>query len=262
MMSGGLAMVRVGVVVGMAGAALMFGAGGCCDSDPQCEPAVSSVQTDASSVRLPAAWTQPSVRSFRIVIATGPYRASDSAVGQLRQVMTDQAGLAVEVSEGGDTGLSGSGVLDANAVVAAGRRQVPSGNDAVAVIVTVEDTTAPDATYGFIDYRSGTRPTAVITLHRGPIAGAAIGPISAETIESTVLVHEVGHWLGVPARGYHTSSIDGSHCTNARCVMFKGSRMSPCVVAANVCTGMPVSFCPDCAGELDEMRRRREAGQP
>jgi predicted Zn-dependent protease len=249
---------RIGVVISVVGAALMLGDGGCCDSDPQCEPAVSSVRTDVSSARLPAMWTQTSVRSFRIVVATGPYRASDTAVGQLRQVMTDRAGLDVEVSEGSDTGLSGSGVLDADAVVAAGRRQIPAGTDAAAVIVTVDDTTEPDATYGFIDYRSGMRPTAVIALHRGPIAGAAVGPFSAEAIESTVLVHEVGHWLGVPARDYHTSSIDDAHCTNARCVMFKGSRMTPCVVAANVCTGIPVTFCPDCADELGEMRRRRE----
>ncbi len=59
--------------------------------------------------------------SFRVVAATGPYRVSDFAVDNLRRLMEEQAGLRVEVYDGVDTGLSGSGAVDADAALDAGR---------------------------------------------------------------------------------------------------------------------------------------------
>ena len=231
--------------------------GGGCPQGSQCEPAMSAQVTSVAEARLPAAWCRPESSRFRVVVATGPYRVSDAALANLVAVMREQAGLAVEVVEGADTGLPAAGLVGGAAAVAAGQTQIPPGHDAVLVVVVVDDTDYPGATYGFIDYGYAGRPTAVTVLHRAPVATGGIGPIPADGVESATLVHEVGHWLGVPARGFHTSALDGSHCTNARCVMFKGSRVGPCAILANLCTGVPVRFCEDCAAELAEMRRRR-----
>jgi hypothetical protein len=232
---------------------------GCCDENAQCEPAISAAATPVENANLPAAWARSEAGSFRIVVTTGPYRVTDYALEQLRAVMSEPAGLRVQVIEGTDTGLPATGVVGDDWLVTVARRQIPSGTDAVLVVVVVEDTTFADATYGFVDYERSPRLTAVMALHRGPITAAAIGPITLESIESTVAVHEVGHWLGVPARDSHRSRIDGAHCTWGHCVMFKGSRMTPCIVTANLCGGLPIRFCPDCAEELAELQRRREA---
>ena len=259
-------MVRSGVgfwVIWFATAAcigVLVPAGGCC-GDPQCEPPLSHERTPVADACLPDAWTRGDLRSFRVVVATGPYRLSEFAVAHLRNVMSEQAGLEVEIVEGTDTGLPGSGVLNDEDVISAGRAQIPPGDDAALVIVVVGDTTFPDATYGFIDWERGSRPTAVVGLHRAPAARITVGVISLEVIEAVIVVHEVGHWLGVPARDFHVSFLDGSHCTNARCVMFKGSRVGPCAVLANLCTGVPMRYCSDCEAELAEMRRRREANR-
>lgn len=242
-------------------AGILSGLGGCCDGTAQCEPAISSATTPVEKANLPSAWARSDVTSFRIVVAAGPYRITDYALDQIRAVMSEQAGLQVEIAEGTDTGLPATGTLNDDYVVQVARRQIPPGNDPALVIVVVDNTTYSGATFGFTDYERSPRLTAVMALHRGPITGVVFGPISLEAVEATVAVHEVGHWLGVPARDSHTSSVDGSHCTWGRCVMFKGARTNPCALQANACTGLPVRFCPDCAEELAELQRRRQ-GNP
>lgn len=232
---------------------------GCCDEAARCEPAVSPVATPVESAMLPVAWAQGDVTGFRVVATTGPYRVTDAALTALAAVMGEQAGLQVEVAEGTGTGLPQFGILEYHQVIAAANEQMPPGDKPAIVIVVVESTTFPDGLYGFIDFAYSPRLTAVMVLHRGPMMAAAIGPVSLEAIEATVAVHEVGHWLGVPARDSHRSAIDGMHCTCGHCVMFKGSRLTPCVVMANLCTGFPVGFCPECAEELRELQRRRQA---
>jgi hypothetical protein len=211
------------------------------------------------SAKLPAAWCDAAYKSFRLVATTGPYRVTEFALDRLREVMNDQAGLGLEVVDGNDTGLPATGVVDEDRVVQAGWAQIPSGNVAAVAIVMVEKTNSTTGTYGFIRWRFSPRPTAVMVLHRGPMQSASFGVIPVDVVEATVVVHEIGHWLGMPARDYHRSLVDGSHCTNARCVMYKGlSVNTPCVVLANLSSGIPLRFGPECAEELGEMWRRRE----
>ena len=75
--------------------------------------------------------------------------------------------------------------------------------------------------------------------------------------ERTVLMHEIGHWLGVPTRKYHS---DGEHCTCEKCVMLPGKlkldTILPILFNAAF-EGVPSDFCPHCEQELVEMKRRR-----
>ena len=52
-----------------------------------------------------------------------------------------------------------------------------------------------------------------------------IGRPSATTVESTVLMHEFGHLLGLvdngsPALQDHVDEEHGAHCTNENCLMY------------------------------------------
>jgi hypothetical protein len=222
-------------------------------------PPLSDEDVPVAQAQLPEAWTQGDLESFQIVVTTGPYRVSDYAIEQLRVVMQDQAGLNVEVVQGQDTGLSATGVLDHLEVVKAGAEQIPPGDGAVIVLVVVENTTAPNATWGYITWTWSPRPVAIMMLHAGPIVGWAVGPLTSEILEATVTIHEVGHWLGVPARDNHISSLSAGHCSNARCVMYKGIQNAPvCAVLSNLNTGVPVRFGEQCAEELAEMTWRRQ----
>jgi hypothetical protein len=239
------------------GSALLLPAAAGCTGDGRCEPALSDERVPAASAVLPAAWAEPNQTSIRIIAATGPYRVSDFALEHFRQVMAEQVGLDVTVVDGADTGLPGAGVLDHRDVIAAGQTQIPPGDEPTIVLVVVSDTDSPDAAYGYIQYEFIPRLTAVIILHRAAGDQLGQGLISPEVIEATTLVHEAGHWFGLPARDFHNSAIDGQHCTNARCVMFKGSRVGLCAIQANLLTGVPMRFGPDCEAELAELARRR-----
>lgn len=72
------------------------------------------------------------------------------------------------------------------------------------------------ATYGFFRPHEGI-PT--ITVFQEAVQEASTLMITPEKVEATLLVHELGHWLGVPARGSHDDGI--RHCTRPDCVMYK-----------------------------------------
>jgi hypothetical protein len=229
------------------------------EEEVHCIPGLSNTRTPVKDASLPAAWCSGKFRSFHVVATTGPYRVSDYALKRLRAVMDEQVGLRFDVTEGKDTGLPPSGILSPDKAVRAGWEQIPEESVPTVAIVVVEETRSANAKNGFIRYWMEPRPTAVMVLHRGPISAMAIGGIPVERIEATVVVHEIGHWLRVPARDFHRARIDPAHCTNARCVMYKGlSANTPCVIKANLLTGIPLRFGPECAEELREMWRQRD----
>jgi hypothetical protein len=240
-------------------AALCLGLAGCC-GNPQCETPLSNERTPVESVAFWGPWTNPEFDTFRVIVTTGPYRVGDFALEQLRAAMAEQAGLNVTVEDGTDTGLPTGVVVDELDLLEAAADQIPDGDDAVLIVVLVDDSNAINATYGFIETYTtyAGRPLAITGLHRANIVNVAVGPVTPDVIEAGTLIHEVGHWLDVPARAYHTSAVDGVHCTSARCVMFSGGRANACAIQANLCSGYPLRFCPDCAEELAELQARRQ----
>lgn len=230
----------------------LFAVGGC-HSD--CEAPVGDFETPVSEAVLSATWTDAAGGSATVVVANGPYRVSDASVDLLVEVFRDQAGIDLTVVEGGDTGLGDTGILPWRDVSRAGAALAPPNGGLVLVIMSVSDTDFPTATFGFLDFWNTS--VAVMVIHRDAARIRAVGPVTPEVIETLTVLHEAGHWLGVPARDHHVSSVDNTHCTNARCVMFSGSRLSGCGILVNLVTGIPSGFGPECAEELEEMRRRR-----
>ena len=231
----------------------------CQDGPAECEPPLTHVKTEAALAELPDLWAQPGAETLRLVVTTGPYRVSEAAIETLRGALAEQAGLALEVIDGIDTHLPATDVANWPFAVERGRAQLPDGDAPAMVVVMVQDTTAANSTFGFASFDWSDRRTAVLVLHRAALRGFAIAPVSMETLEASTMLHEVGHWLGVPARTHHISAVDSLHCTNARCVMFAGGRINSCAVSANLAGGIPLRFGPDCAEELAELARRRAA---
>jgi hypothetical protein len=234
----------------------------------QCAPALSCEMQPVDKVVYPKIWTSGKYDSFRLVVTTGPYRVKDKAITRLKNVVKEQAGLDIEVIEGIDTGLPADRIISQDEAVIAAIRQIPPGDTPVVVVVAVNGAHGK----GFIiDFQAYLREVAknnnielpnnlskevkfigVIVLNRSSFI--------EHWFEDIVLIHEVGHWLGIPVREFHTG-CDKSHCTNGRCLMFAGKwdfPMTMRLLGANLLTGPPRQFCLYCAEELTEMRRQRE----
>ncbi|HUW82716.1 MAG TPA: hypothetical protein VMZ31_07960 [Phycisphaerae bacterium] len=237
---------------------LMGSAAGC----DQCEPPVSSVELPVDQAKLSPVWSDPSHTRISVVATERPYRFSSEVVDWLVYVLREQMGLEVEVLHGGDSGLPADERLTTDEIIAAGLALAPNTTNPAAVLIKVGQFTVPDATFGFVHYENASRPVAVVCVSQQATLDWQIGPITPDVIEAMTLVHEVGHWLEVPARDHHLSRVDHQHCTHARCVMYKGSRVGLCAVFANLPTGPPLGFCADCAEELAETARRRLALGP
>jgi len=223
----------------------------------QCEEPVSRERVPVEEAYLSTFWSQPGNDHLTVYVTSAPYQMPDSALDFLTTVLRDQAGIEVSVGELGDTGLPASGVLDDEEVLEVGFAMAPESTDPVVVVIEVSDTDADYATYGYMSWRESPNPVAVVVIMRNSAEAMALGPISAEWIETVTLVHAVGHWFEVPARDYHISSEDYLHCANAQCRMARG-KIDACKVLGNLFTGIPAYFCLDCAEELAEMRRLRE----
>ncbi len=237
----------------------LLGAAAGCD---QCEPPVSEVKLPVDQARLSSVWSDPAHTRISVVATEHPYPFPSDAIDWLVHVLSERMGLEVDVVHGGDPGLPADGLLSAAEIIAAGLDMMPATSHPAVVLIEVDQFAVADATFGFMHYENTPRPVAVVCVSRQAALDWHIGPITPEVIEAMTLVHEVGHWFEVPARDHHLSSVDRQHCTHARCVMYKGSRVGPCAVFANLLTGPPLGFCADCAEELAEMARRRSFVNP
>jgi hypothetical protein len=72
------------------------------------------------------------------------------------------------------------------------------------------------ANYGFYTTYRG---VPVITVFKEAVRGAATLMITETKVESTLLMHEVAHGFGVPARGNHDEGT--GHCTRPDCALYK-----------------------------------------
>ncbi len=224
-----------------------------CDPNPTCEPPITGERTNVEVASFPELWTRPGADGLSVLLTDAPYALADASLEPVRRVTLQQAGIEVSYQHVGDSGFPGEQTLSSNQLVRMGCVLAANGSGPRVAVITVWD--SDDGSFGFIEPCSD--QTGTIIIHRARSRDAAIGPITVEQIDALTLLHEFGHSLGVPARAYHTSSIDGEHCTNGNCVMFKGSRVNTCAVLANLSTGLPLRFCDDCAEELQEQQARR-----
>jgi len=81
---------------------------------------------------------------------------------------------------------------------------------------------------------------------------------SKKRVWEIVLLHEIGHALGVPAAPSHSWS--DRHCTNPSCVMYPRPDIRS--VSAFFFHGFPDDFCKECAAELLTSKNQTKLFQP
>ncbi len=235
------------------------GAGSSCS--PVCEPPLSNRRTPVDEAVLPALWTSPEGSQLTLLLTEKPYAVAQAALDRVIHAIGDQAGVQLLIERIPDSGLPADVTLPGYRVTSVGCALPWSGSGPLVPVVTVWDT---GVGYGFID-DCGPPLRKTVVINRARAESIAIGPVTADADVALTLMHEVGHWLGVPARDFHRSAVDAGqpvanqHCTNAKCVMYKGSRVGLCAILANLATGLPFQFCADCAAELREEQARRAA---
>jgi hypothetical protein len=241
----------------------------------QCAPALSCEKQPVDKVAYPKIWTSGKYDSFQLVVTNGPYRIKDSSIEHLKNAVKEKAGLDIEVVEGTSTGLPADHKVENKEILAAGLRQIPSSDKPVVVVVVVNGVTGVDYDYKGIIYcsqshlrklaRENTVQFPPDLSHEASYFAVLIlnrSHLVTRLAEDLILIHEIGHWFGVPAREFHTS-CDRAHCTNGRCIMFAGRVDFPTLirlVAVNL-LGLTNQYGPDCMEELAEMQRQRQANK-
>ena len=81
------------------------------------------------------------------------------------------------------------------------------------------------------------------------------GLVSYETLWEIVLLHELGHAIGVPADGSHAEET--GHCTN-HCVMYREPDVRSAVMF--LLHGWNRDFCPACKSEMQRAKLSIAAG--
>jgi len=84
--------------------------------------------------------------------------------------------------------------------------------------------------------------------------------VSHDTYWEWLIVHEIGHTLGVPAAAARTNMKNGAHCIRPDCVMYSPADWR--MVLQIILHGWSLDFCSDCAGELAAAREAARSTPP
>ena len=228
---------------------ILLMAAGCTGPSSDCDTPLSDEPVLVTDAALPDLWIDNG--SVTILLMEGDSLVSNHSLDTLAMILLEQAGVEVEAISRiqGDSDMGALTIDEVESLGFDAAAQNPS-NEPLIVIVKVSETTDYPAN-GWISSRGD---VAVICLEHKFMSQHIL---PEDTVEAMTLIHEFGHWLGVPARDYHTAS-DGKHCTDCRCVMQAGEEIDAQVILANLLTGPPIRFGAKCATELAEIRRRRE----
>lgn len=193
-------------------------------------------------------------KSVHIIVSTKPDEITDSTLDSIQSFFKDSLELQTKVTKVG-LGIPSNSDITTEELFDASTQLLKRAKQPTLVIITVESV-KDFGGYGMMipaetSYENGEKyPVAVVILTRKKIL--------SKNFEWQILKHEVGHWVGVPARECHVYK-DGSHCSNLRCVMTNGPGSNLprwlCGVGLSVVFLGPPDFCNDCKRELLEMKK-------
>ncbi len=229
--------------------------GGMC-SEPLVQGDMAITESMLSTV-----WTNPANSQITLVVTDGPYRISDASIELLKTVLTEQAGLSVNVVDGVETGFSTEQLVSSEVALKGYdiAQDYPRPTMVVLLVDQMEEGTYAASNYcnqGNAGLWDPDPALSVIVMQRRIILQNPF----ADQVEGMILVHETGHFLEVPARDNHTTLTEpyGRHCTYGHCAMYDGG-VNSCSVMNNL-GGIPTRYCDACAEELNAMKQIREQG--
>lgn len=159
-----------------------------------------------------------------------------------------------------DGALTSSEIL----ALAAAHRDMPSAGDTVSYYVVFVDSRFDDGS-GPSDSVLGVSigDTGVIAMFKPVIASSAtpLFPNLEKFVEQSVLVHELGHGVGlvnngVPLTSAHQDSAHGAHCTSDSCVMYwqnEGVSDAAAFARQYVTSGTTILFGAECLADVDAL---------
>ena len=193
-------------------------------------------------------------KPVQIVVNTQPYELTDVALSSLQSFFTDSLGLEAQVSRVNleDVTKSDSTQQDLFNAAVPVLKEAQAPTVVIFVVGSIRDFHGGgNCMAGETRYESGEHyPVAVVVLEHSWFL--------RKQLETYLLKHEVGHWVGVPARDFHTLKNNASHCCSLRCVMMPGPGTDPlrCGLGAvlSVLFLSPPDFCKNCKAELAQMK--------
>ena len=99
--------------------------------------------------------------------------------------------------------------------------------------------------FGFLEWDGDDRGHIVLNRRT-----AEMQPINADLVQHINLLHEIGHFLKIPARDHHRVMGDEKHCTHGGCAMQYSACGMGHTIANFLQHGMPTRFCESCTSEL------------
>jgi hypothetical protein len=196
-------------------------------------------------------------QEIQIVVHHGSPELKQSTLTSVQTFFKDTLGLDTQVS-GVDLEIP-SGVIPTDRELFDAAKPVLEHAHAPTLVIIPVAQVKDFQGYGWIiqgetSYTNGEKyPIAVV--------GLVEKDMMIRIIEWPVLKHEIGHWLGVPARKCHLYK-DNSHCTSLRCIMTSGpgSNVPRWLgsVGLSILFMSPPDFCDNCKYELSLIKPMHE----
>jgi hypothetical protein len=171
----------------------------------------------------------------------------------LQQRLNKSGGITISMSTAPTQGLASYSISDIKSIENAHRTAKTNGKTLTAYILFLDgDYSANEGNAKVLGVAYGNTSMAIFEKTIRSFSGGVTQP-PVKTLESTVILHEVGHILGLvnngtPMQVTHQDATHGRHCTDQNCLMYYAAETSD--IIANIAGGTIPSLDSNCLNDL------------
>lgn len=171
----------------------------------------------------------------------------------LQQRLNKSGGITISMSTAPTQGLTSYSISDIKSIENAHRIAKTSGKTLTAYILFLDgDYSANEGNAKVLGVAYGNSSMAIFEKTIRDYSGGVTQP-PVKTLESTVILHEIGHILGLvnngtPMQTTHQDATHGRHCTDQNCLMYYAAETSD--IIANIAGGTVPSLDANCLNDL------------
>jgi hypothetical protein len=171
----------------------------------------------------------------------------------LQQRLNKSGGITISMSTAPTQGLASYSISDIKSIENAHRTAKTTGKTLTAYILFLDgDYSANEGNAKVLGVAYGNTSMAIFEKTIRSFSGGVTQP-PVKTLESTVILHEVGHILGLvnngtPMQTTHQDATNGRHCTDQNCLMYYAAETSD--IIANIAGGTIPSLDTNCLNDL------------